>query len=77
MKKNFKYSKQFIQRADINKDGSINELDYALLEKQVNGETNQLTRLDIPFILGWYDVETENLLEQDYNISGNISEVSK
>lgn len=77
MKKNFKYSKQFIQRADINKDGSIDELDYALLEKQVNGETNQLTRLDIPFILGWYDVETENLLEQDYNISGNISEVSK
>lgn len=65
------------QRADVNQDGVINEDDYDYLKKQVNGEITTLDNYDISFILGWYDVQTEGLLETDVNISENISEVSK
>ena len=71
------YSGTFRYRADCNQDGNINELDYTLLEQNVNGENDLLKIYDITFMLGWCDVQTEALLEQDYNISGNISEVSK
>ena len=58
----------------------INEYIYreALEEqKQIEGKTDQLTNYDITFMLGWYDVPTENLFEETVNFSGNISEVSK
>ena len=71
------YSGTFRYRADCNRDGNVNELDYTILQQNINGESESLRVYDIPFILGWCDVQTEALLEQDYNISGNISEVSK
>lgn len=64
-------------RADINSDGYRNELDYKLLESDVLGETENLKEYDITFNLGWVDVQTEALLEQEYNYYGTISEVSK
>lgn len=74
---NSKYSTIFIQRADVNQDAVIDELDFDLLKKAVDGKTNELKSYDISFILGWYDVQTENLLETEVNTSMNISEVSK
>lgn len=65
------------QRADVNTDGVIDDKDYAMLEQQVNGEISTLDKYDITYILGWCDVQTENLLETLINISENISEVSK
>lgn len=64
-------------RADVNIDGYIDEYDYKILEAEVNGETTSLRDFDIPFMLGWLDVQTESLLEADVNSFGNISEVSK
>lgn len=64
-------------RADINSDGYRNEVDYKLLESDVLGETENLKEYDISFNLGWVDVQTEALLEQEYNSYGTISEVSK
>lgn len=72
-----KYSLVLRVRADVNRDGLINETDYEILQKQIEGKTNQLTNYDITFMLGWYDVPTENLFEETVNFSGNISEVSK
>lgn len=64
-------------RADVNSDGYIDEKDYNLLEAEIKGESNTLRKYDIPFMLGWLDVQTEGLLETDVNSSGDISEVSK
>lgn len=64
-------------RADVNDDGYVNELDYEMLKKEVNKETQNLKNYDISFNLGWCDVQTEALLEEAVNFSGNISEVSK
>ncbi len=72
-----KYSPIFRVRADVNQDGYINEEDYKLLEKEVKGESTKLRQFQIPFMLGWYDVQTEALFESDYNYNENISEVSK
>ena len=72
-----KYSLVLRVRADVNRDGLINETDYQILQRQIEGKTDQLTNYDITFMLGWYDVATENLFEETVNFSGNISEVSK
>lgn len=64
-------------RADVNDDGYINEQDYEFLRKEVNKETQNLKNYDITFNLGWYDVQTEALFEEQYNFAGTISEVSK
>lgn len=64
-------------RADTNKDGKWNGDDYKLLEQQVNGETTILDNYVIPFMLGWVDVQTEALLEQELNTLERTSEVSK
>lgn len=67
----------FISRADVNRDGYVNELDYQELYYNIEGTSQSLKNYEISFILGWCDVQTENLLEDQVNISGNISEVSK
>ncbi len=72
-----KYSKLMLERMDINKDGVIDEYDYKLLQDEVNGITHSLSNLKITFNLGWLDVQTEKMLEDDVNSDGNISEVSK
>lgn len=83
-----KYSSILRTRADINGDNFVDEADYIALKNIIeNGYTtiNQggvdkkidLKRYDISFILGWLDVQTEALLEKDYNINGLITEVSK
>lgn len=72
-----KYSPLMIERMDINKDGIINEDDYKLLQDEVEGITHNLSNLDITFNLGWLDVQTEKIIEDDINSNGAISEVSK
>ena len=87
---NDKYSGLLRLRADINDDGFVDEADYiALKEVLDNGYTiifdeksNKERRIDlkiydIPFILGYCDVQTEALMEADLNNKGLISEVSK
>lgn len=71
------YSPIFRSRADVNQDGYVNELDLDILQKEANGETEILKQYDISFILGWCDPQTESLLENNYNVGGRISEVSK
>lgn len=82
------YSPQLRVRADINGDGYTDESDYKALENILkNGYTTiiqngvekkvDLKNYDITFILGWLDVQTEALIENDYNSYGLISEVSK
>lgn len=68
---------EFLTRADVNQDGKIDELDYTLLQEEVQGIREDLRKYEIPFMLGWCDVQTEANLEYEINISGNISEVSK
>lgn len=72
-----KYKDTVQNRADINKDAFVDEVDYYLLQLEVEGKTDNLKEYDIPFILGWLDVQTEGLLEDDANPYGLISEVSK
>lgn len=87
---NDKYSGLLRLRADINDDGFVDEADYiALKEVLDNGYTiifdeksNKERKIDlkiydIPFILGYCDVQTEALMEADLNNKGLISEVSK
>lgn len=74
---NSTFSSIFRTRADCNQDGKIDEYDYTLMQACINGESDELKQYDISFILGWCDVQTEALLEEDYNYTGNISEVSK
>ena len=64
-------------RADINRDNHINERDYEILESMVNDPNISLKNYHIAFNIGYIDVQTEALLEQEYNTAGNISEVSK
>ena len=82
------YSAVLRARADINGDGFVDEADYIALKNIIetgsttieqDGITKVITlkKYDIPFILGWLDVQTEALLEKDYNNYGLISEVSK
>lgn len=82
------YSPQLRSRADINGDGYTDESDYIALKNIIEyGSTTiiqngierkiDLKNYDITFILGWLDVQTEALIETDYNPYGLISEVSK
>lgn len=82
------YSPQLRSRADINGDGYTDESDYLALKNIIEyGSTTiiqngierkiDLKNYDITFILGWLDVQTEALIETDYNPYGLISEVSK
>lgn len=64
-------------RADVNQDGKWDAQDYNILQQQVNGETSILTNYSLSFMLGYIDVDTETLLEQECNLDENISEVSK
>ena len=64
-------------RADINQDGKWNSTDYYMLQNEIEGTTDFLKNYDIPFMLGWIDVDTETLLEQEVNYNEDISEVSK
>ena len=64
-------------RADINRDGYINEQDYTILQSMIDDPVISLKNYHISFNLGYVDVQTEALLEQEYNVYGNISEVSK
>ena len=71
------HSIQVLERADVNSDGFIDEQDYAILEANVNGTSESLKQYDISFMLGWIDVQTEKMLEDDVNSYGLLSEVSK
>lgn len=71
------YESIFQTRADINGDNIIDETDYIMLQRELEGLTNNLAQYDYKFMLGWCDVETESNLELNYNLSGTISEVSK
>lgn len=64
-------------RADVNRDGYIDELDYQIIESAANGETQNLRNYEITYNLGYIDVPTEALLEEECNFNANISEVSK
>lgn len=72
-----KYSNIFLERAKITNGTDITEADYTALQNELNGVTDNLKQYQMTFNLGWCDVKTENELELKYNISGNISEVSK
>lgn len=71
------YTDTFRQNADINDDNIIDESDYVILQRELEGYTDNLKIYTYPFMLGWCDVETESNLELNYNLSGSISEVSK
>lgn len=71
------YTDIFRTRADINDDNIIDETDYIMLQRELEGLTNNLKQYSFKFMLGWCDVETESNLELNYNLSGSISEVSK
>lgn len=66
-----------LSHADIKHDGVIDIECYDILESNVNGESDSLRIYQIPFALGWYDVQTEYFMESEYNIEELISEVSK
>ena len=87
---NSKYSGLLRVRADINGDTYVDEEDYiALQEILEQGYTIvydkiskkdkkiDLKQYNIPFILGYCDVQTEAIIEADLNSKGLISEVSK
>jgi hypothetical protein len=71
------YAPNITTIADIDNDSEITESDYKLLELEAQGKTNNLQTYNVPFILGWLDVETEAVLEAGVNTYGQISEVSK
>ena len=64
-------------RADVNQDGTIDEDDYTFLKNQIDTNGDLLKDYNISFMLGYCDVQTEALLEMDYNSDGRISEVTK
>lgn len=72
-----KYSNIFLERAKITGGTDITEDDYLALQRELDGLTDNLKQYTMTFNLGWCDVKTESELELKYNISGNISEVSK
>lgn len=68
-----------IQRthADINHNGIIDTSCYYTLKANIEGKSDSLTTYLIPFSLGWYDMDTEFYMEQEFNAYEMISEVSK
>lgn len=74
------YSDTFRKYADINRDSIVDENDLAILKQIVEqGESSivNLSNYTVTFMLGWYDVQTEAMLEYIVNLTGDISEVSK
>lgn len=69
-------SKQ-LSHANINHTGVIDKDCYYILEANVKGESDSLTDYLVPFSLGWYDMDTEFYMEQEFNAYETISEVSK
>lgn len=63
--------------ADINHTGRIDTSCYNILKANIDGASDSLTVYTIPFSLGWYDMDTEFYMEQEFNAYENISEVSK
>lgn len=63
--------------ADIKHTGIIDKECYYILEANINGTSNSLTDYLVPFSLGWYDMDTEFYMEQEFNSYETISEVSK
>lgn len=63
--------------ADINHNGIIDMSCYYVLEANINGTSDSLVTYLIPFSLGWYDMDTEYYMEQQFNSYETISEVSK
>ena len=66
-----------LTHADINHTGLIDKSCYYVLESNINGTSDSLTDYLVPFSLGWYDMDTELYMEQEYNSYETISEVSK
>lgn len=64
-------------RADINHNGIIDISCYNVLKANIDGTSDSLTDYLIPFSLGWYDMDTEFYMEQEFNAYEFISEVSK
>lgn len=58
--------------ADVNNDTVVDEKDVELLKKQISGETNELISYEIPFALGYVDVQTEAMLLRDLQGVGVI-----
>lgn len=66
-----------LTRADINHNGIRDASCYYILEANVNGTSNSLTDYLVPYSLGWYDMDTEFYMEQEFNSYETVSEVSK
>lgn len=66
-----------LEHAYIKHDKVIDTECYDILESNVNGTSDNLRIYQIPFALGWYDVQTEYYMESEYNMEELISEVSK
>lgn len=66
-----------LEHAYIKHDKIIDTDCYDILESNINGTSDNLRIYQIPFALGWYDVQTEYFMESEYNVEELISEVSK
>lgn len=64
-------------RAYITHTDKIDVNCYYVLEANINGTSDSLRTYLIPFSLGWYDMDTEYYMEQEFNSYETISEVSK
>lgn len=64
-------------RADINHNSLIDTSCYYVLKANIDGTSDSLTDYLVPFSLGWYDMDTEYFMEQEFNSYETISEVSK
>lgn len=62
--------------ADVNQDGVVDEEDYNIIMEQIAGTTDFLSIYQIPFYIGYIDVQTEAMLENDINQEMYIKEVS-
>lgn len=63
--------------ADINHNGIIDISCYNVLKANIDGTSDSLTDYLVPFAIGWYDMDTEFFMEQEFNSYETISEVSK
>lgn len=58
--------------ADINGDSLIDENDVEIMKKQISGEIDDLTVFEIPFSLGYLDVQTEAIILRELQGIGVI-----
>lgn len=63
--------------AQVKHDGVIDTECYDIIKANIEGTSDSLRIYKVPFALGWYDVQTDYLLESDYNMDELLSEVSK